>query len=1109
MGADLSRIRFDHLADYASVVLAQGRLVLDSDWNEQAAIVDRRLRAQAVDLGGPVGGGGSALVSRQTPNAFKVTLASGMLSIGRGRVYVDGILVENHGVGAAAFDPALAETYRADGIAYDAQPHLPEPAELPTTGTHLVYLDVWQREVTALEDADLVEPAIGVDTSARTQHVWQVKVLRDVPDGTTCTTPDDRIPAWAALTAPSSGRLSTGVVEVDEPDDLCHLPPEGGYRGPENQFYRVEIHDGGDRPTFKWSRENASVASTVAEVVSATELRLASLGKDSVLRFSTGDWVEVIDDHRELAGEPGDLRRIEVDEGAGTITLDTAISDDLVAAGDLSLARHLRVRRWDQKGTSAVLPVPADGSAVVLEHGITVTFSRAKQGGPMRTGEFWCFAARVAHADVEQLVNAPPRGIHHHYARLAVLSLPDSVVDCRQPAAEDGCACDVCVSPADHAAGTLTIQDAINRVAAAGGGAVRLCAGQYVLREPLRLEKVRSVRLYGQGESTRLVTNGTAVAIARGFGVSVAHLSIHSGGSGPAITLSDTVDCGLDGLHVQVEAADRGERAAVELSGVQALTAIRSSHLLAPVGITAEERGLLTLDLAIERNVLRCPVRGIDLGALALHLGATRIAGNDISGCDRFGIMALGGTSGGPLTVADNVLRLGAGAGIAVGGHAVVSGNTVGAATRRTERHAIALLAGQWPETGESSARVTGNRVRGSGGAGLSASTPMSSLVVSGNQFLDTATGIELGTRLDDADVSIVDNDVRDVVPAIAVEGDPKPGDRTCGIAVAGGGSVVISGNTVRGVAREATQFLERYGIRVSAVGEVRIAGNTVAEIGGEQDFGGVAVGIGVVGHQRLDLEGNTVSGGAIGVAPRRAEWSAIVVTTGAGPRLTPPATSPGASLPGASLPGRLTDPRLGRIAAGTLLAGAAGAVNPAEAVTPAGPVELVPGRGESVASAVSPALAASLANRLTPAPLAHLAGATKVVPLRDQLAIFADGRLVLVPATVAEHCTMVGNSAQGGGTAPALLVDIDGDALVQGNWCIHSARAEDPALQVNAATAIVTGNRVRGGAPAVRIDVDERHTAVIGNIVSGRVEVAGSTVTFTGTPSTQLNPSA
>jgi len=326
---------------------------------------------------------------------------------------------------------------------------------------------------------------------------------------------------------------------------------------------------------------------------------------------------------------------------------------------------------------------------------------------------------------------------------------------------------------------------------------------------------------------------------------------------------------------------------------------------------------------------------------------------------------------------------------------------------------------------------------------------------------------------------------------------------------VAGGGSVVISGNTVRGVAREATQFLERYGIRVSAVGEVRIAGNTVAEIGGEQDFGGVAVGIGVVGHQRLDLEGNTVSGGAIGVAPRRAEWSAIVVTTGAGPRLTPPATSPGASLPGASLPGRLTDPRLGRIAAGTLLAGAAGAVNPAEAVTPAGPVELVPGRGESVASAVSPALAASLANRLTPAPLAHLAGATKVVPLRDQLAIFADGRLVLVPATVAEHCTMVGNSAQGGGTAPALLVDIDGDALVQGNWCIHSARAEDPALQVNAATAIVTGNRVRGGAPAVRIDVDERHTAVIGNIVSGRVEVAGSTVTFTGTPSTQLNPSA
>jgi hypothetical protein len=48
-------------------------------------------------------------------------------------------------------------------------------------------------------------------------------------------------------------------------DDVpCVADPAGGYRGLENQLYRVEIHaaanaTGSVRPTFKWSRENGSV----------------------------------------------------------------------------------------------------------------------------------------------------------------------------------------------------------------------------------------------------------------------------------------------------------------------------------------------------------------------------------------------------------------------------------------------------------------------------------------------------------------------------------------------------------------------------------------------------------------------------------------------------------------------------------------------------------------------------------------------------------------------------------------------------------------------------------------------------------------------------------
>ena len=50
MGADVSRVRFDPLRDFAGVVLQQGRLLLDADFNEFVALLDRRLRAETIDL---------------------------------------------------------------------------------------------------------------------------------------------------------------------------------------------------------------------------------------------------------------------------------------------------------------------------------------------------------------------------------------------------------------------------------------------------------------------------------------------------------------------------------------------------------------------------------------------------------------------------------------------------------------------------------------------------------------------------------------------------------------------------------------------------------------------------------------------------------------------------------------------------------------------------------------------------------------------------------------------------------------------------------------------------------------------------------------------------
>ena len=153
MAADFSRVRINPLADWAGVELQQGRVLLDADFNELVAVVDRRLRALASDVLG------RATHSQTTPDAFKLSPVAGAFSIGRGRMYVDGLLAENHGradPAQRAFDPLLAETVYTQDPGYAEQPWLQPPPALPTSGRHLVYLDVWQRELTHVEAPELV-----------------------------------------------------------------------------------------------------------------------------------------------------------------------------------------------------------------------------------------------------------------------------------------------------------------------------------------------------------------------------------------------------------------------------------------------------------------------------------------------------------------------------------------------------------------------------------------------------------------------------------------------------------------------------------------------------------------------------------------------------------------------------------------------------------------------------------------------------------------------------------------------------------------------------------------------------------------------------------------
>src|SRR5580698_4893038 len=108
MTFDISRSSFDAWNDYLGVVMQQGRVHLDSDWNELLAEFTRRIHAGALDI---VGLSGAPSTS---PGAFQIALtpadSNGLvhMTVGVGRMYVNGILVENRGSkSAAVWDPTL------------------------------------------------------------------------------------------------------------------------------------------------------------------------------------------------------------------------------------------------------------------------------------------------------------------------------------------------------------------------------------------------------------------------------------------------------------------------------------------------------------------------------------------------------------------------------------------------------------------------------------------------------------------------------------------------------------------------------------------------------------------------------------------------------------------------------------------------------------------------------------------------------------------------------------------------------------------------------------------------------------------------------------------
>ncbi len=450
---DFTRDTFDPFRHFSRVLMQQGRVQLDADWNEQVSIFMHYIRSVVRDIGGEHFG-----PNDDKARGFNISLneIKDDLHIGPGHYYVKGLLCQVDG---------------SSHIPYSSQPDYPlrdeDKFKMPETGQKvLVYLDVWERHLSYVEDDYMREKALGgPDTATRAKIVWQVKLKTlekiSAADINKIVDKSNYEVFLKVLDKekPGSGELRARARKDENNNDPCLTSPESRYRGAENQLYRVEIHKGGivsnvtkkkgndnantktDNVTFKWSRNNAAEIYPVKKV-DGTVITLEHLGRDTRFGLKPNDWVEIVDDDYVLQNRAEKLLQVlEVNHEDMQVTLKELPESDV--GNDKNKHKHPYLRRWDQReGDSYGIPVitsPESGSEIwiTLEDGVQIQFPK-KDKAKYHTGDYWLIPARTATGDVEwpgpveNPTSLTPHGVVHHYAPLALITADNKPTDLRR-----------------------------------------------------------------------------------------------------------------------------------------------------------------------------------------------------------------------------------------------------------------------------------------------------------------------------------------------------------------------------------------------------------------------------------------------------------------------------------------------------------------------------------------------------------------------------------------------------------------------------------------------------------------------------------------------------
>ncbi len=548
MGSDRARITYDATRKWRGLIAQQGRVTLEADWNEAAAIDAADEAAVTLDVVGPVGtpDGGYSLTATPPASPPRSTSPPGStegdLHVGPGTLYLGGQRLDLGATVDLTDQPDwLDQANDALWVAPTRAPASPPAA----TDTELVYLLTVEQEVSALEDPALADVAIGGPDTMQRLRVLQ-RFVRWPTQASSCDQAWSEVQAaWTdiglklnatSMRLESTATLQVGFVTDPTPTSPCQPVATGGYLGADNQLIRVQIASVSDDgvPTIVWGFDDATflyeLNSAQPDGNGNVVLTLAAAPVDSFHNPVTGQAVELLRDAASLtpdnpssptadgyiAAAAGPVFALTqgYDSSSGTVAITGALPAGYQDANQL----YLRV--W-QSSMSAPAGTPVTLSGAGATTGATVTLNST--GGGFHPGDYWCFALRPS---VPNLIYPArygaaaqqPDGARVHACPIALVTWPPqgspTVTSCIPPfvdlvklTARGGGCCTVRVTPADLATTSLTAL--LAPYASQGPITVCFAPGTYTLSEPLVFDTTfADITLEGCGG--RVVLTGPA-----------------------------------------------------------------------------------------------------------------------------------------------------------------------------------------------------------------------------------------------------------------------------------------------------------------------------------------------------------------------------------------------------------------------------------------------------------------------------------------------------------------------------------------------------------------------------------------------------------------------